>query len=209
MTNRWGAARVGKFIALIRKIFNDAREDDRIEKVVRFSSAFKVPDRKKAARKKRAVNGKKLFTRAEIRLILKALDGEEVIVTAKNGKQSKVKLPPNPQLKAIVVLALNAGLGNTDVSGVGFPNVDFELEWLDFPGSKTGFPRRAPLWPQNLNRSASSPTVQLLLRLCRVLDVKASKLIARVERSYLRVRDGLRSPYEPKSTRLAHHTPPP
>src|SRR5262249_21160152 len=27
MTKRWGAARVGKFVALIRKVFKDARED--------------------------------------------------------------------------------------------------------------------------------------------------------------------------------------
>ena len=49
MTKRWGAARVGKFMALIRKVFKDAREDGHIENEVRFGSAFKVPDRKKAA----------------------------------------------------------------------------------------------------------------------------------------------------------------
>src|SRR6478672_1817557 len=65
---------------------------------------------------------KKLFTAQEVRLILDALEGKEATVT-ESGKPAKVKVAANPQLRAMVLLALNGGVRNTDIGNLEFAHV--------------------------------------------------------------------------------------
>lgn len=112
-------------IARCRSVFNYAVEDQLIERPVAFGALFKPPSAK-LLRKERAQNGPKLFTRDEI---LKLLD------TAKQP------------LRTMILLAINCGYGNTDVSGLPWSAVDLEAGWVSFPRNKTGASRRAKLWP--------------------------------------------------------------
>ena len=149
MAKRWGPARLGKFVILVRSIFNYAKNNNLIDREVSFGSEFTKPG-KAVMRKHKEASDKKLFTAEEIRTILDALAGREMAVKKKIGKVVKVKLPPNPQLRTAVLLACNAGLGNTDISSLQFKHLDLRSQWLDFPRIKSGLPRRAPLWNETV-----------------------------------------------------------
>jgi integrase len=53
-------------------------------------------------------------------------------------------------LKAMLLVGINAGFGNGDVSSVTIQSVDQATGWLTFPRSKTGIDRRVPLWPETV-----------------------------------------------------------
>jgi integrase len=147
MAKRWGLARRGKFIQLIRSAFKYGIDNGLVKQPILFGSTFKKPG-KAVMRKHKAAGGKKLFSGAEIRLMLDALDGKELDIITKSGKRSKLQLPANPQLKAIVLIGLNGGLGNADISGLQFSHLDLDGEWVDYPRPKTGLKRRIPLWKE-------------------------------------------------------------
>ena len=46
------------------------------------------------------------------------------------------------------MLAVNGGLGNSDVGKLPLSALDLKGGWLNFPGPKTGIDRRIPLWPE-------------------------------------------------------------
>ena len=82
---------------------------------------FRKPS-KKVMRKHRAGNGKRLFEAAEVRTLL--------------DKAS-------PQLKAMILLGINAGFGNADCAALPQSALDLDREWLAFPRPKTGIDRRS------------------------------------------------------------------
>lgn len=131
MSTRWGPARLSKFIQLIRTVFKFSVDNGLIERPVVFGSAFNKPG-KAVMRKHKAASDRKLFTATEVRSILDALEGV------------------NPQLRAAVLLGVNCGLGNSDVSGLQTAHLDLSTGWLDFPREKTGLPRRVPLWRETV-----------------------------------------------------------
>jgi integrase len=49
-------------------------------------------------------------------------------------------------LRAMVLLGINAGLGNMDCATL--PQTAINYGWLNFPRPKTGIARRCPLWPE-------------------------------------------------------------
>lgn len=55
-----------------------------------------------------------------------------------------------PQIKAMILLAINVGMGNEDVARLEFRHVDLAGGWLDFPRPKTGVKRKAKLWPETI-----------------------------------------------------------
>jgi integrase len=147
MGKRWSPGRIAKFICLIRAVLEYGKANGLIQNDVRFGSTFKRPD-KAVVQQYNATRDKKLFAAAELRLILDALDGKAVTVKKKNGGPSKLKMNRNPQMKAIVLLAINAGLGNTDIGELQFHNI--KDGWLNYPRPKTGMPRRVPLWKETI-----------------------------------------------------------
>ena len=95
---------------------------------MRYGQGFKRPT-KKTLRIHRARQGVKLFTAEEVRRLLAAAD-----------------VP----MKAILLLGINCGLGNSDCGNLPVSALDLGTGWLDFPRPKTGISRRCPLWPETI-----------------------------------------------------------
>ena len=128
LAKRWGPVRLGNVVQQVRSVFKYAFDAEHIDTPIRFGPGFKKPS-KKTLRLERARRGKKLFTQDEILRLLAAA---------------------GDQLRAMILLAVNAGLGNSDCSKLRLQNLDLEKGWLDYPRPKTGVERRAPLWPETI-----------------------------------------------------------
>ena len=128
MAKRLSASSLKNAITKIMVVFNYAHADKLIEKPVDFGVGFKRPSAK-AIRKERNEAGIKLFTREEINGIL----GEA-----------------GPVMRAMVLLGINCGFGNSDVANLPQSAVDSEKGWIDFPRPKTEVLRRVPLWDETI-----------------------------------------------------------
>ena len=139
MAKRWGVVRLGNTIGRVRTIFKYANDNRLIDRPVAFGSEFVKPS-KTVMRQHRATGGEMLFTAAEVRALL---DGR----TLQNEESGATRQVPgaSPQLRAMVLLAINAGFGNNDVATLPTSAIDLEGGWITFPRPKNGIPRRAPL----------------------------------------------------------------
>ncbi|MGA2618269.1 MAG: tyrosine-type recombinase/integrase [Thermoguttaceae bacterium] len=63
--------------------------------------------------------------------------------------QAMLAVAPVP-LKAMILLGINCGFGNTDVANLRIKNLDLKDGWCNYPRPKTGIPRRCPLWPETV-----------------------------------------------------------
>jgi integrase len=135
VAKKWGPHRLGsKLIQYTRCLFKHALDAGQLERPVRFGPGFKRPA-KKVLRLNRAENGPNLFTAEEIRRLL--------------------GYPPwrpaaGVQLGAMLLLGINCGFGNADCGNLPLTAVDLASGWVDNPRSKTGIPRRCPLWPETV-----------------------------------------------------------
>jgi integrase len=125
---RWGPCRLKKFVQCVRSVLKHAFDAGLIDRPVRVGPAFKAPS-KKVLRLHRAEGGKKLFSAHDIRRLIAAAG-----------------MP----LKAMLLLAINAGFGNADVGTLPLTALDLDGGWVTFPRPKTGIDRRAPLWPETV-----------------------------------------------------------
>jgi integrase len=128
MAKGWGPARLGKMITCVRCVFKFAYDSDLLDRPIRYGPSFKKPS-KKTMRLHRAQKGLQLYKADEIRRIIAAAD---------------------QPLKTMILLGINAGLGNTDCARLPLAALDIETGWLDYPRPKTGIARRCWLWPQTL-----------------------------------------------------------
>lgn len=130
LTAKHGIGTIGREITMVRSVFKYAVESDLVERAVKFGPRFKAPskaDKRKHKARQRQQHGAKVFTAAEINKLLKAAP---------------------TQLRAMLLLGINAGFGNTDCATLPVSAVDLKTGWLDFPRPKTGIERRVPLWPE-------------------------------------------------------------
>lgn len=124
----WGPVRLANEITRVKAVFKYANDNGLIEAPVRFGSEFRKPS-KTTMRKHKATAGKLLFTAGEIHAML---------------------APAGATMCAAIMLGLNCGLGNADISELQFGNLDLDGGWLDYPRSKTGIGRRCPLWAETV-----------------------------------------------------------
>ena len=101
---QWGPVRLGNEVQRVRCVFKYGDQAGSIDRPVRFGPEFKKPSRK-VLRKQRATNGKKKFDPAEICAMLETAD---------------------PQLRAMILLGVNVGFGNTDCALLPKSAVDFK-----------------------------------------------------------------------------------
>jgi len=148
MAKRWGPARLGKMITCVRCVFKFAYESDLLDRPIRYGPSFKKPS-KKTTRLHRAQKGLRLFTADEVRRMLDAAD---------------------QPLQAMILLGVNAGLGNTDCGRLLLSALNLETGWLDYPRPKTGIARRCWLWPEPKQPSAK----RWISDLCRRMPLTPS-----------------------------------
>src|SRR5262249_51632709 len=128
MSKQWGPLRVGDFIQHIRSIFKFAYDMEKIDHPVRFGPGFERPS-KQVLRRHKAAQGAKLFEANEVRRMIEAA---------------------SVQMKAMILLGINCGFGNSDCGNLPLSAVDLERGWVNFPRPKTGVNRRCPLWPETV-----------------------------------------------------------
>ncbi|MCR9294845.1 MAG: site-specific integrase [bacterium] len=114
-------------ISRMRQFFNYAFEEGLIDKAIRFGQAFAKPG-KKAIRRESRSKAKRSFTVEELRTLYQAAD---------------------KTMKAFMLLALNGGMGNSDIGQLKFEHLT-EDGWVDFPRPKTEVDREFPLWPETI-----------------------------------------------------------
>jgi integrase len=129
MARKWGPHRLSKTIQFIRCVFKHAYDAGLIDRPMRFGPGFKRPS-KKTLRLHRAKQGPKLFAAEEVRALLDAASA---------------------QLKAMILLGINAGFGNADCGTLPLAALDLDGGWVSFPRPKTGIDRRCPLWPETID----------------------------------------------------------
>ena len=128
MAAKWGPVALGNEIQIVRSIFRYGLKSELLEREARFGAEFNKPTAK-TIRKARNQRGEQLFAADQLRTLL-------------------AKASPN--LKAMILLAINGGLGNTDVAELTAAHHDLDCGWLNYPRPKTDTPRRAPLWPETV-----------------------------------------------------------
>lgn len=93
-----------------------------------YGTSFDRPPQK-SLRKHQREGGSRLFTREEIHAILKHSDR---------------------QLRAMVLLGLNCGYGNSDIGSLEIGDLDLKSGWATMARVKTEVSRRCPLWPETI-----------------------------------------------------------
>ncbi len=124
-----GPISLGAHIQRIRSVFKFAFEAGLMERPMRFGPEFEKPTRK-AVRQARNERPNRMFEPAEIKTLLTSA---------------------GVQMRAMILLGLNAGLGNTDLSSLPRAALDLKRGFVDFPRPKTQIPRRAPLWTETVD----------------------------------------------------------
>jgi integrase len=140
------ASTLGNEITRLRVVFKFGADQELIPAAVKFGQSFNRPS-KKTLRRVRNDAGPKMFAAEELRTLLDALDGKPVTV---DGEEEPVTLPANRQLKAMLLLGINGGLGNTDCASLTEDHLDLKAGWLDYPRPKTEIRRKIPLWPETV-----------------------------------------------------------
>ncbi len=123
-----GAWALSGAIQKTRGVFKYGYEAGLIDKPLRYGPTFKRPG-KAMLRRERADKGERLFEAKQLAKIVKAA---------------------SPQLKAMILLGVNCGLGNSDCGQLQFKHLDLDGGWLNYPRPKTGVDRKAPLWPETV-----------------------------------------------------------
>ncbi|WP_197440207.1 tyrosine-type recombinase/integrase [Polystyrenella longa] len=99
-----------------------------IDKPVRYGSGFAKPSRKKM-RESRNQSTARMLEAKEIKLLLD---------------------DAGPDLKAMILVGLNCGFGQSDLSSLPQSAIDWRAKMIDYPRPKTAIPRRCPLWPETM-----------------------------------------------------------
>lgn len=127
-----------------RVVFKFAFDSRLIDKPVDFGQSFDRPSRMRLRAAKNDA-GPNMFSRDEVLLILAAVEGMPINV---EGKADPVTWPKSTCMRAMVLLALNTGFGNTDIATLPKHAVNLKTHWVEFARTKTAIRRRIPLWPE-------------------------------------------------------------
>ncbi|MBP3959876.1 tyrosine-type recombinase/integrase [Gemmata sp. G18] len=151
MAKRWGPVRLGNSITRAKSVFKFGYDSALLERPVRYGPEFVKPD-KSVLRRHRAGRPSKMFEREDLRAML---DGKMI-----PGADGEALVRADPTLRAMVLLGVNCGFGNTDCAELTLTAVDMEKGWINFPRPKTGIARRCPLWPETVTAIRDSIMVR-------------------------------------------------
>jgi len=119
---------LGNEVQRIRTLFKYGYDAGLIDKPIRFGPTFKRPA-KRILRALRQKKGPKMFEVGELRQLIEAAD---------------------QPLKAMILLGVNCGFGNSDVGTLPKSALDLKRGWVNYPRPKTAIERRCPLWPETI-----------------------------------------------------------
>jgi integrase len=122
-----GATATGTEMTRIRVLFNWAYQSGLVEVPIRYGPEFRRPSKR--------------LLRLEQEGKTKLFESEEILALL--GAAEAV-------LRPMILLGINAGLGNADVGRLRFDHLDLESGWVVFPRPKTGIRRTCPLWPETV-----------------------------------------------------------
>ncbi len=142
MAKKWGPVRVGDFIQRIRCVFKFAYDAELMAAPMRFGPGFTRPS-KKTLRLDKVKRGPKMFEAAEVRALVNGATIE--------GEGGAVLVQPTVSMKAMVLLGVNCGFGNSDCGTLPLAALDLAGGWVSYPRPKTGITRRCPLWPETVH----------------------------------------------------------
>jgi integrase len=123
-----GPAALAAEIQRVRGIFRYAFAEGLIETPTRFGTGFATPPRK-ALRRARREAGPKFVEAGVCRKLISAADA---------------------QMRAMILLALNCGFGQSDLGQLPVAALDLRTGWAVYPRPKTEVGRRAKLWPETV-----------------------------------------------------------
>ncbi len=130
MAERWSFYHLSNAIQYVRCLFKHAADSDLIDRPVRFGPGFQRPSKKTIRLYRASRRGSRLFTAEEVRRMIDAAG-----------------IP----LKAMLLLGINCGFGNSDCGNLPLSAVDLERGRIQFPRPKTGVDRRCMLWPDTVD----------------------------------------------------------
>jgi integrase len=128
MAKWWGPVALGNTIQRIRAVFKYALDTAVIDRPVVYGPGFKRPSQK-TLRLNRASKRVRMFEAEELRRVLDAA---------------------GQPLKAMILLGVNCGFGNSDCGTLPLASLDLESGWVNHHRPKTGVHRRCPLWPETV-----------------------------------------------------------
>ncbi len=67
------------------------------------------------------------------------------------GQLQEALASAGPKMKAMILLGINCGFGNTDCATLTEDKLDLKGGWSTLPRRKTGIKRRCPLWPETID----------------------------------------------------------
>ena len=120
-------------ITVIRGMLKYTYETDLIDKPIKCGKGFERPSaalKRKSRKAAERVHGKRLFEAAEIQAMLRVTE-----------------VP----LRAMILLGINGGFGNTDCARIPIASVRWEQAVIEFDRQKTGVERIVPLWPETID----------------------------------------------------------
>ncbi len=122
-----GVVSLGNEIQRVRSLFKYAWDQGLIERPVRFGVVFRKPSKKQMRAAKNSA--------------------ESWIIEAEDLRRLLEAAEPIP--RAMILLGINCGFGNTDVASLPQSALDLGIpSWVNFPRTKTATLRRCPLWPE-------------------------------------------------------------
>ena len=127
-----GVYALTRAITVVRSMLKYAYEMNLIDNPIKYGKAFDQPSstlKRKSRRAAELANGKRMFEARGIR---------SLIGTAQDP------------LRALILLGINGGFGNTDCAGLTLSAIDWDRGIIEFDRAKTGTERIVPLWPETL-----------------------------------------------------------
>ena len=124
------ATTLANIVIRIRSVFRWGERTMLLSRQPNYGGEFSRPSAR-ALRKALSGNGSKCLTADEILALLDASES-------------------HMNLHAMILLGINAALGNTDCAELRLDHIDLKAGVLAFPRPKTGVQRRAMLWPQTV-----------------------------------------------------------
>ena len=130
--SRYGVCAVDRAITVVRAIFKHAYETDLIDRPVKYGGQFSKPtakEKRQSRSRRERENGKRLFTASHIHTLLEHANGH---------------------LKAMILLGINGGFGNTDCAELPLSAVELDGALIDYERPKTAVQRVVPLWSETV-----------------------------------------------------------